>query len=172
MDFTGKRALVTGAADGIGAVIVQMLRAAVAAVAVAGRDGDQRRRTFARRPDRWGICKRAACGGYGGIGRVGHFDQQCGHHAPWPCHGRDGCRFRYLRRGQSARAVSNVPRGDPIDGRVRRQRDCEHSVLLGRVSGAGSRGLLHDQSRDCVVDPMHGPRSRPSGHSHQCGLHQ
>ena len=38
MDLTGKRALVTGAAGGIGAAIVERLRAAGARVAVAGRD--------------------------------------------------------------------------------------------------------------------------------------
>ena len=38
MDFTGKCALVTGAAGGIGAAITRMLRAAGADVAVADRD--------------------------------------------------------------------------------------------------------------------------------------
>lgn len=40
MDFTGKRALVTGAAGGIGGAIVQMLRDRGARVAVADRDTD------------------------------------------------------------------------------------------------------------------------------------
>lgn len=52
MRFAGKRALVTGAAGGIGAAVVEMLRAEGAAVAVTDREtgGIADQGTAARRP--------------------------------------------------------------------------------------------------------------------------
>ena len=172
MDFTGKHALVTGAAGGIGAAIVSKL-------ARGGRAGCGGRPRRVRRRGRGApagrslgsrLCRWLAAGRGGRAWRARYSRQQRRRDHPRPGDRDLGCRLVAVGRRECRGALPRLPRRDPDHGGGGRRGHRQHGLLLGAAARAEPRGLLHDQGGDRIPHAMHGHGSRPPGHPHQRGL--